>query len=40
MANVIFTEDELDMGMKEAKAKYDLEKFQKWKRALKKAQKV
>ena len=40
MAGVVFTDDELDMGMKEAKAKYDLETFRKWKRARKKAQKL
>lgn len=37
--DVSFTDDELGMGMKEAKAKYDLEKFRKWKRARKRAQK-
>jgi len=34
-----FSEDELAIGMKEAKAKYDLETFRKWKRARKKAMK-
>jgi hypothetical protein len=34
-----FTDDELNMGMREAKANYDLETFRKWKRARKKAQK-
>ena len=33
-----FSEDELSIGMREAKAKYDLETFRKWKRARKKAQ--
>jgi len=34
-----FTEEELNIGMKEAKAKYDLETFRAWKRARKKANK-
>ena len=37
---VSFTDDELDMPMKEAKAKYDLETFRKWKRARKALQKL
>jgi MoxR-like ATPase len=36
---VSFTDDELNIGMKEAKAKYDLETFRKWKRTRKRAQK-
>jgi MoxR-like ATPase len=38
-AEASFTDDELDMGMREAKAMYDLEKFRKWKRARKRARK-
>ena len=38
-SEVTFTDDELNMGMREAKAKYDLETFRKWKRARKKSQK-
>ncbi|KAL3938265.1 MAG: hypothetical protein SGBAC_006788 [Bacillariaceae sp.] len=34
-----FTVEELDLDMREAKAKYDLDTFRKWKRAKKKAQK-
>ncbi|CAJ1931942.1 unnamed protein product [Cylindrotheca closterium] len=34
-----FTKEELDLDMREAKAKYDLETFRSWKRAKKKAQK-
>lgn len=34
-----FTDDEMNMGMKEAKSKYDLETFRKWKRAKKRAEK-
>jgi len=35
-----FTEDELRISMREAKAKYDLETFRRWKRTKKKAEKV
>ncbi len=34
-----FTEDELEISMREAKSKYDLETFRRWKRAKKKASK-
>jgi hypothetical protein len=34
-----FTEDELEISMREAKAKYNLETFRRWKRAKKKAEK-
>jgi len=34
-----FTDDELNMGMKEAKSRFDIEIFRKWKRAKKNAQK-
>jgi len=34
-----FTAEEMELDMREAKAKYDLETFRKWKRAKKKAQK-
>ena len=37
MPDMSFTDDELSIGMKEAKAKYDTETFRKWKRARKKA---
>jgi MoxR-like ATPase len=37
-AKVTFTDEEMDMGMKEAKAKFDLETFRKWKRTRKKLQ--
>jgi MoxR-like ATPase len=37
---VSFSEDELDIGMKEAKAKYDKETFRRWKRERKKLGKV
>eukprot|EP00980_Cylindrotheca_fusiformis_P003786 scaffold834_cov123-Cylindrotheca_fusiformis.AAC.33 len=36
---ISFTDDELEMGMKEAKATYDVETFRKWKRERKKARK-
>jgi MoxR-like ATPase len=36
---ISFTEEELNIGMKEAKIKYDPETFRKWKRARKKANK-
>jgi MoxR-like ATPase len=36
---ITFTDDELSIGMKEAKGKYDIETFRKWKRARKKANK-
>jgi hypothetical protein len=32
----VFSAEELGMGMKEAKAKYDAETFRRWKRARKK----
>lgn len=35
--DVKFSDNELNMGMREAKAKFDLETFRKWKRARKKA---
>jgi MoxR-like ATPase len=35
-----FTADELQISMREAKSKYDLETFRRWKRAKKKAEKV
>ena len=35
-----FTDDELDITMREAKSKYDLETFRRWKRAKKKSEKV
>jgi hypothetical protein len=34
---ITFTSEEMKMGMKEAKAKYDLDTFRMWKRARKKA---
>ncbi len=37
--SVTFTEDEMSMTMRDAKKKYDLETFRKWKRAKKKAEK-
>ena len=39
MSEMSFTDDELSIGMKEAKSKYDAETFRKWKRARKKASK-
>ena len=39
LPEVTFTDDELSIGMKEAKGKYDIETFRKWKRARKKANK-
>jgi len=38
-SDVNFSEDELSMGMRDAKAKYDIEMFRKWKRAKKRIQK-
>jgi hypothetical protein len=38
-AEASFTDDELDMGMREAKAMFDLETFREWKRARKRARK-
>lgn len=38
-SDVNFTDDELEMGMREAKGMYDLETFRKWKRARKRARK-
>ena len=35
-----FTDDELEISVREAKAKYDLETFRRWKRAKKKADKA
>ena len=35
--DITFTEEELNIGMKEAKARLDAETFRKWKRARKKA---
>jgi hypothetical protein len=37
-SDVEFTDEELNIGMKEAKGKFDLETFRKWKRARKRAQ--
>ena len=37
---VVFSDMEMGMSMKEAKAKYDLETFRKWKRAKKKSNDV
>lgn len=36
--DISFTEEEMNIGMKEAKNKYDLETFRKWKRAKKRAE--
>jgi MoxR-like ATPase len=38
-SNVVFTEEELDMGMKEAKSKFDSATFRRWKRQRKKLSK-
>jgi MoxR-like ATPase len=38
-SDISFTDEELDIGMKEAKSKYDTDTFRKWKRARKKASK-
>jgi hypothetical protein len=37
LQEISFSTEELSMGMKEAKAKYDAETFRRWKRARKKA---
>jgi hypothetical protein len=36
---VSFTDDEMDLSMREAKAKYDIDTFRAWKRARKRANK-
>jgi MoxR-like ATPase len=38
-SEITFTDEEMNIGMKEAKNKYDLETFRKWKRAKKRAEK-